>query len=1190
MAARGTLAELDIERLNLHAGDVELPLTGKLISLHDPARMQIHAKITDAKLNARDLAAVMPTMGFSAYEGFGEVTIDSLVYVGEPATNLRSSGTLRAKGGRFSYEAMMFYGDELRYQLSASSKRTPLTPLTGTPVILVADTIFVSGTGSSLANLELNAAIDMSGTRVGATRFDSLRFDARARGGLLELTRGIAQSGSQTITLDGWLRDAEGLPTYEARVEGSGVDLAKLANDSLGATSINFALELEGTSFDPETIDATLKATLAPSDFYGAATEDTLRATFEAESGENERKRVAFWSDVATFEATGKFRYDRLGALVGEQIASLLSTADDRLGEFVTLDDSLLAAEIDEAPIDSTTTAIRFEGELIDLDPIAAMFPDLYLVASGTMQGQMNVSPDVFQAAAAIDFSTFGFANNGTEADAFDVRLTAELTHDKTSRALGLQLFADASDVFLDGGRGASFHELSASAVVLENGIDLAMKGRTNNGASMDFASFVDFEGDEMSAKVERLRLKYLQYELETRAPFTATLNDDGVFLKEFNLHHGDSSRVTLDAEYLESGATRATLTAEKFDGYDLLTRLGALDSLTAARFGLNLKATLEGALDDPKFDLDLDVDHIRLDEVALGAFHLDVGYDDLELTATGDYSGGEEAEPLRFEALVPVDLRASGNTGEFVEGERYRLKLLADNFDLSRFNGVLPSIEQLNGAIDSDIEIQGAGTDWHGEGALELTDASFLVLANNLEYGLDLRVELDRSNFLLEKFDLRNTDEVEYPGRFRGQGRFEFDGLQIVNAEAIFRGDLMLLSEKSRARNPNLYGDFYVGTAHDVIFKSDENGTYFNATILVKEADVVHTPAQSAYSGGGGNFVYRWKDDGAAEKLALELERRKALIARSEQKKLGDEEDEEEDDGSGLFRNFEYSIVVRVEDEAYMTVKDVDLTLRAALKGDLRYEFLRGVEHVQGELELMDDSELELYNLKSFNANGSIRFESDIMNPYIDIVAVYQDYVATAEGGGDGEEAVAVKIKIEGPLANLGKNFAQQDDNIALYIGEESIDQDRPTPGYDAADALLFVVTGTLRKSESSNVASSGGQANAVEGAAASVAGSLIGGWLNNQFGDVVRSLDVRSGATGAKFNLAGKYKGVRYSFGGGTNVLQDLSTANIKVEYPLPLVENLLLRFERRETVNDFYQSDEMVNDLGLKYRFKF
>ncbi len=252
-------------------------------------------------------------------------------------------------------------------------------------------------------------------------------------------------------------------------------------------------------------------------------------------------------------------------------------------------------------------------------------------------------------------------------------------------------------------------------------------------------------------------------------------------------------------------------------------------------------------------------------------------------------------------------------------------------------------------------------------------------------------------------------------------------------------------------------------------------------------------------------------------------------------------------------------------------------------MKGDLAYETIGGIQNIQGELKLLEGSTLEF--LKTFTASGGIRFESDITNPYLDITATYKNYKISIEADGK-EIEVAVKIKLRGTVQDLSNNFASMEDNIAVYEGTENIQNDKPSTDKEKTDAIWFILTGKFTNETTSQEKQQ--SAGMLEGTAASLAGSLLGGVLNTYLGDYVRTLDVRSSGTATKFSLTGTVKNLRYTIGGSTNFFQDLSNANIRIEYPL--IENLFIRVERRESITETNYPSEMINELGIKYRFEF
>ncbi len=93
---------------------------------------------------------------------------------------------------------------------------------------------------------------------------------------------------------------------------------------------------------------------------------------------------------------------------------------------------------------------------------------------------------------------------------------------------------------------------------------------------------------------------------------------------------------------------------------------------------------------------------------------------------------------------------------------------------------------------------------------------------------------------------------------------------------------------------------------------------------------------------------------------------------------------------------NLDYQIKITMSKDSKMTMifsQEANQKLTTLLEGELVYEKMRGFENVQGELTVSDESRLEFLNLKTFVASGKLRFEKEIFNPYLDIVANYNSY-----------------------------------------------------------------------------------------------------------------------------------------------------------------------------------------------------
>ena len=210
-----------------------------------------------------------------------------------------------------------------------------------------------------------------------------------------------------------------------------------------------------------------------------------------------------------------------------------------------------------------------------------------------------------------------------------------------------------------------------------------------------------------------------------------------------------------------------------------------------------------------------------------------------------------------------------------------------------------------------------------------------------------------------------------------------------------------------------------------------------------------------------------------------------------------------------------------------------------------------------------------------------------ELDNPYLDITAAYQDYYTSSDTtrAANTEKEVEIRIRLEGPLNELNRNFIQEENNISVYIRDNNLADYQLDATKTSSDAIMFIIVGKFTDDASSQ------DRNVAALTAASFAGSLIGSFLNENFGDIIRSVRVQQVGSQTKFSLIGKAGPVRYEIRSTSQVFQDFSRANIKIEYPpSSSLRNLVLRLQRRDQVQNSTTYTEMVNEVGVKYRFEF
>src|ERR1035438_10905248 len=72
-----------------------------------------------------------------------------------------------------------------------------------------------------------------------------------------------------------------------------------------------------------------------------------------------------------------------------------------------------------------------------------------------------------------------------------------------------------------------------------------------------------------------------------------------------------------------------------------------------------------------------------------------------------------------------------------------------------------------------------------------------------------------------------------------------------------------------------------------------------------------------------------------------------------------------------------------------------------AVLKGNFLYERIDGKSNAEGELTLLEGSKLSYY--KSFQTDGTIKFEGDLTNPNLNLTATYTSYYIPSDSTTNG-------------------------------------------------------------------------------------------------------------------------------------------------------------------------------------------
>ena len=1193
ISADGTINDLLVQDLNLKYLETNLICTGRLKNLDDPSNLLIDAAITKSTLKYEDVLSLMPGLDLPQFEDLSTLSVDTLTYKGG-ILNFTSRISAGMKEGSLDGNVTFdFRKDAMEYKADLNSYNLDIQPFAHFPINLTSK-ITAQGSGTNGKTLTSEITVDAARSTVANNSLSKFLLSADMKNGLLN-AKCSAAIDSQKINLDGTLNiQNDDAPEYECTLDARRLDLAKLLNDSVLTSSFNFTFSVSGEGFDPNSLLAKLNGRIYDSHFKQKIINEAW-IVFSMDTKDLTEKNISLHSTFADAMLTGNFQLTKLIPRLIFESDGISRSFIEKIDAYYPLGlkkDSLLAKtklfrntprKNDEQQEEQNEVFdLKFNIVSRDLSLLSIFVDKFQLDSEGKLDGKIKSDNSTFSLQTSTAFTYLKMVVGENTYIASNSSAKINLEHPLND----FHLRNFSCDLSLNSERIIAAAEIKniAVGVTIRNNILKADAGAAVGGdmkGSIVFSS--QLESPTLQLNVDSLFFKYNDFALRNKEKMQVGFADNILSLKNINLYRGDAF-IKAEGTLALEGRQNLSIQVSKFKGYDVSYNLLGMTSENIIDNDISLTSKITGTFQNPIIDLNVDVDHLTYKKNNFGSLKAVFGYKDKNLqTKINFIEGGKDSllAKLSIEGSLPIDLAFGSVTQRLPDDKPLSLIVASKDFNLAAFGDALPFVKELGGILNADIKINGTYAKLDPEGFLKIQDGAFRAETNNLRYTAGIQLHFEDQKLILDEMIVSNSGKVNNKGTVRGSGEMVFSGLKFISTKVTVNGDLTVLTNESKSASPNLYGDLFVGTDGDIVFTMQNEYSSLNAPLLIKEANLIFPPAQGGFSSNSEKFVYKYVHDSL--KLSSREEEIQRVINAKIEKKLSD------GTGEGIFSKFDYDFLVKIQSEATVTfilAKEANQKLTSVLNGSIRYKRENGLQYVQGELKLLEGSTLEF--IRTFTATGSLKFESEVTNPYLDIVGMYKSYYVSSDStaGTGKEEEVAVKIKLVGALKDLSKTFAQSETNMAVYRGSAAIANDQATPGLDKSDAIWFIISGKFKNevtSQDKNQAS-----DMFSGTATSFAGSLVGGALNTYLGDVVKSVELRSSGNTTKLNLSGRINKFKYTIGGTTNIFQDLSSANILIEYPL--LENFVIRVERRlsETENTF--TTEMINELGLKYKFEF
>ncbi len=1189
--ASGNLLQLDVNKLVLDYEKTHLEAKVVLQNIDNVDKMTIAADFRNSTITQSDIDKLLPEIGVPVFDRLGEVKIDTLTFEGKPL-NFKSQILLSSNGGKFSSEVKMNLEPTLaEYDISFSSRDFDLLPIANISSRLNLRGSFV-GKGFSPKEMNSNIVLASEGSIVEGIKIDSLSLTAEAANGLVGFSLSTVLDNALT-EIDGSLDFLQENLGYKAAGKVSNLDLGKLMKDTSIATDLNFKFKTEGENFDPDKMNMFLTFDLSPSKINGIEIDSTHTIT-DIFTDDNDERVINFISDIADITLKGQFSLSDAVSVINTETGLLTSAFIRKIAEVLpsfnlsdnlTQQDKLIKRVADRNSKTNEKVSILFLVDLKDFGIISPFLKNKKLEIDGDLSGNLVYDNDSISVELNSNLNYVKYWGPGTVYFLSKLNLDLLLTNSfyaESTEDIDFDLKFQTNRVFA----GTDLYDMLFDLKMRSNIAEISFASKLEDYASAELTCKANLRNPTIELMVKNLDLVYKGFDIKNRDDLSISFSEDRIDFNKFNLLHS-AGEISASGFLARNENQNLSLKVKNLRGKDLFHTFSEGSGLSFLDINMNLDGIIEGNFSNPLMNVSFRGEDLTYKDKNFGKLISNFNYANKKFSSDikfFDLYSGSSIPALKIIGNIPINLSFTDTEKKILDDEDIEINFAANNLDLTPYGDLIPGVSKFKGRLNSNVQISGTISEPYPDGSLSLDQASFLLKYNNLEYNAGLKLTVAKDYLAIDSLLLANSEGTKGGGKITGGGTAELENFNITNSQFVLNGNLKVLGDESKYVSPNLFGDLVISTKGNFELKVDKNGAKLKAPINVEVAKLTYSQTQGSYTSTSENYIYKFIEDTIKNNSkSVDFEN---LVNLSKQSAL------EKEQQTSKSSKFDYSIDVEVEDEAefiYVLSREFNQNLIAVLRGNFQYESIGGKPVAQGELELLEGSTLEF--IKTFNAEGKIRFESELSNPYLDITAIYKNYyyqegsTSNNEGeqSGGGETEVAVKMNIKGTLKELDKNLAKQSEKLAVYYKPRNSDQLVLDETKDASDAVMFMLLGKFKDDAISQQ-----ERIDVSSYATSFAGSIVGGFLNRQLGDYVKSLEIRQTGTETKFILAGRAGKFRYSIGGSTAVFQDLGLANVKIEYPI--TRNFFMRLERKEALSETKYINEMINELGLKYRFEF
>ncbi len=1171
--ASGRFGNFNVKKLIVDYNNTHINLSGSVKNLHIPQKLFLNVNLTNSEISEKDARNLLPTTKIPDYSGLVLHNLN-LSFKGQP-TRFHSVLDSKVDNGGIHLDSYIDLNlSEPEYDVTFNTTNLNLFPIVNTKTALTGRGKII-GKSFDPHKMLANVKLDLRKSKYNGYSIDSLTFSGTAKSKIIELNLNALVNNS-TTKVNGKLNlQNASVPSYNLTGSSKGLNLALFTKDTSDVSNLNFDFHTKGKSLNIDSMNTEFVIKLDSSSYAGQSIGSSDLKLILAY--QNHKRKINLFSDLIDFSINGDFSLKKAIELLtyeGNTISDIISAKMRELNpvNLVSKNKSTVTDTLVLSDIAKENIAFNYQFVFKNLDLLSLLTKSEKLEIDGSGKGSVVNDSNNFSISANLNIDYFLSKNKDQLIYVSDLNSTLHFSRDNKVFTFS-NLFGSLS---LDGGKlyfGNQLQDMAADLTFNQSKLVYNLSTTFNNDFQTELEGNLEMRPDSQIVNIENLWASYKNTEWNSDSLITLIFGKDFLKVDNFSLSSGKAN-FNLEGILKDNGEQNFKFKMQNLPGSMLSRYVFNLED-QYFESDINIFGSVNGSLENPEMELNTNIKDISYGEVNFGNLISKITYKNKLMnvnTAFVSDTGNFLKPALSLSGYAPIDLRMLNVANRFIETEPLHFQLSSNKFKLATIGNILPFVKNVSGKLIADLTLDGTYSKPEWQGFIKLENGNFLVRETALKYNVNTLIDFKGEKVKLLNLEIRNSGNTPHQGKLISTGTLMLDGFKFYKMNLKTDGNIALLSNYSKKVSPTLFGDLFVSTLKPLELKYYNDKFDLTGKIKVEEADIIYASAQQANYYSDKKIIYHFVED-TTKLLKSEFQFRKFL------KKF------KKNSNSSTIKklNFDYNVDIDIPQNAklqFILSPVLNQKLTVETTGELKFESKDGIVKTQGELQLLEGSKLEFF--KTFDATGSIRFESDLTNPYLDVVATYigervKNYNTNAT------EEVAVKLKIQTPLSKLGENLSNNKNIFSVYVGRENIQNNVASKQYDASNAISFILLGQLSLNKELNPNEQSRLATIGENAAYSLLGSTLTSFVNSAVGDVISNIQLKKSG---EVVFSGRIKNIKYSFGGNTQYFQ-INKANIKIEYLIN--PNFLIRLEQKDPVVET-ATQEKVRELGLKYNFRF